>query len=47
MCNKLEGMWRETAVASFKILSCHLPRGTEEIYENYVICELADLRVKI
>lgn len=27
-------MWKETAMAYFKVLSQHLPRGTEENHEE-------------
>jgi hypothetical protein len=27
-------MWKETAVAYFKSLTQHMPRGTEETYNN-------------
>lgn len=32
--NQLEGMWNQAAVAQFKVLSGHFPRGTEEHWEE-------------
>jgi len=33
--DELEGMWKETIVAYFKVLSRHLPGGTEESHKNF------------
>jgi hypothetical protein len=30
VCNALKRMWKEADIASFEILSQHLPGGTEE-----------------
>jgi hypothetical protein len=32
--NESERMWKEAAMAYFKVFSWHLPGGTEENYEN-------------
>jgi hypothetical protein len=32
--NELESIWKEVATAKFNVLFWHLPRGTEENYEN-------------
>jgi hypothetical protein len=34
MINKLERIWKEAAMAKFKVLSWHLPGGTEENHEK-------------
>jgi hypothetical protein len=34
MNNKLEGIWKEAVMAQFKVLSHHLPGGTEENQEK-------------
>jgi hypothetical protein len=34
MCNELEMIWKETVVAHFKILSWHLPGGTDENHKK-------------
>jgi hypothetical protein len=34
MNDGLERMWKEAVVAYFKVLSRHLPGGTEESHEN-------------
>jgi hypothetical protein len=45
MNNELERIWKEAVVASYKVLSQHLPGGTEKIHETPV--RLAGLRVCI
>jgi hypothetical protein len=35
MVNELERIWKEAAVAWFKVLYRHLPGGTRENYEKY------------
>jgi hypothetical protein len=32
--NELESMWKEAVMAQFKVLSRHLPGGTDEIHEK-------------
>jgi hypothetical protein len=32
--NELEIMWKETFMACFKVVSYHLPEGTEEKHKN-------------
>jgi hypothetical protein len=34
MSNELEGIWTEVVVAEFKVLSRHLPGGTDEKHEK-------------
>jgi hypothetical protein len=34
MNNELETMWKEAVMAAFKVISWHLPRGTEENHEK-------------
>jgi hypothetical protein len=35
MNNEMVMIWKETAVASFKVISQHFPGGTEENDEKY------------
>lgn len=39
MNDTLEGMWKEAAVAYFKVLAWTLPGGTEEIHEIPQLCK--------
>jgi hypothetical protein len=43
MNNELERIWKESVVASFKVLSRRLPGGSEEnhekIYAGWPVCE--------
>jgi hypothetical protein len=43
--DELERMWKEAVVASFKVLSRHLPAETEDNHENPI--RIVSLRAEI